>query len=303
MNRDATRWIVLGVGLIALAAWIAVLMAAPVAALQGWLVGFVFVSSLALGSLAALLIQRLTGGRWGAAFAPELAPAAAATPVLLLFVLPILLGQSSLYPWVSDPGVVAADVHRLFLNPPLFWLATLATLGVWSLVALNLRRIEGPSGRLWAGLALAFHGVAATLVSIYWMQSVLPSFTSSNFGMELAVEQLAAGFGFAALQSRAHTADDPAGDMSGLLLATVIGLTYLEFMAYLVTWYGDRPPLDAWYIVRARWPWQVLCWIALAGGGRGGRAADGAAHHRPRTAPWPGRAVWYWRPCSPTRPG
>jgi hypothetical protein len=54
------------------------------------------------------------------------------------------------------------------------------------------------------------------------------------------------------------------GDLTGLLFAAILGLTYLEFVSFLVVWYGDRPSLDAWYLLRARPPWQAPVWIALA---------------------------------------
>ena len=157
-------------------------------------------------------------------------------------------------------------MRRFYLNPPLFWLRTLVALGGWSAISLSLHRIEGLRGRLGAGLALAFYGLAVSVVGVDWVMSVLPSFTSSDFGMGFAVQQLMAGFAFAALQSRGRAGDAASGDVAGLLLATIIGLTYLEFMAYLVVWYGDRPPLDAWYIPRVSPQWRVLPWISLTSG-------------------------------------
>ena len=253
-------------GVLALLGWAVLALIQPAAALQGWLIGFVFVSSLSLGALAIVLIHRLTAGRWGAAFAPELAPAAQLTPLLLVFVLPVLLGLGFIYPWAAQPFAVEAQVRHLYLNPPLFWVRTLVALGGWSAIALNLHRIEGPRGRLLAGLALAFHGLAVSVVDVDWILSVLPSFTSSDFGMDVAVQQLMAGFAFAALQTRRRAPDAASGDIAGLLLATVIGLIYLEFMAYLVVWYGDRPPLDAWYIPRVGPAWRGLVRLSLGCG-------------------------------------
>jgi hypothetical protein len=258
-----SRLIAAGVGALAFLGWAAVTLGEPAAGLQGWLIGFVFVSGLSLGSLAIVLIHRLTAGRWGAAFAPELAPAAQLTPLLLLFVLPVLLGLGLIYPWAHTPLEVDEGVRRFYLNPPLFWVRTLVALGGWSAIALSLHRIEGPRGRLGAGLALAFHGLAVSLIGVDWMLSVKPSFTSSDFGMAFATEQLMAGFAFAALQARARAPDQPSGDIAGLLLATIIGLTYLVFMDYLVVWYGDRPPLDSWYVSRAGHGWRPLVWLSL----------------------------------------
>jgi hypothetical protein len=251
-------------GVVGLVAWLILLALAPSAALRGWLIGFLFVSALSLGSLAVVLVHRLTAGTWGAAFAPELEPAARATPVLCLFFLPVLLGLPLIYSWAGAPGTVDAGVHRYYLNPPLFILRSVIALGGWSAIALLLPRIEGRRGRLGAGLGLAFHGIMVSVVAVDWVLSILPSFTSSDFGMDMAVQQFACAFAWAGLQGRRRVAESPAGDLAGLLFAAIIGLTYLEFMGYLVVWYGDRPALDAWYLTRARWPWQTLSWFSLA---------------------------------------
>ena len=175
-----SRIVAAGVGTLAFLGWAAATAARPAAGLQGWLIGFVFVSCLSLGPLAILLIHRLTGGRWGAAFAPELAPAAQLTPLLLLFVLPVLLGVVLIYPWAHTPLSVKTDVRHFYLNPALFWVRSLVALGGWSAIALSLHRIEGPRGRLGSALALAFHGLAVSVIGVDWVLSVLPGFTSSG---------------------------------------------------------------------------------------------------------------------------
>ncbi len=264
MSPPTSRATALAVGLACLGAWAVTALFAAGPALQGWLIGFLFVSCLSLGALAAVLIHRLTGGEWGAAFAPELAPAARATPILCVFFLPVLIGLPLVYGWASASGLKPGVAG--YLNVPFFAARSVAALVGWSAIALRLPTIVGPRGRLGAGLALVFHGVAVSVVAVDWVLSVLPSWTSSNFGMDLAVQQLAAAFAWAGLQGRRRTADAASGDISGLMLATLVGLTYLEFMSYLVVWYGDKPSLDAWYIPRASWPWQALCWISLACG-------------------------------------
>ena len=177
---------------------------------------------------------------------------------------PVLIGLPLIYPWAADPGALEPGVRGLYLNPPFFILRSVSALVGWSLIAWRLPRIEGPRGRLGAGLGLAFHGIAVSGMSVDWLLSIQPSWTSSDVGMDFAVQQLGAAFAFAALQGRRKARDQPSSDVAGLLLATIIGLTYLEFMSYLVVWYGDRPALDVWYLTRARWPWQVLSWAALA---------------------------------------
>ena len=58
--------------------------------------------------------------------------------------------------------------------------------------------------------------------------------------------------------------DDPAvGDIGGLLLATVLGITYIDFMAVLVIWYGDLPHEEVWFVERDRWPWDAIAAAAF----------------------------------------
>lgn len=257
------RLLPLAVGLAALVAWAVAAVLAPAAAFRGWLVGFVFTSGLSLGPLALMLIHRLAGGRWGEAFRSELEPAARITPLLGLYVLPVLAALPLIYPWAADPGALRPGVHG-YLNPTFFIVRTAAALVGAGAIAVVLPRIEGPRGRLAAALGLAFYGAVICPLSVDWVLSVEPGWTSSDFPMVFATEQLATGFAWAALQAR-RRADDPAsGDLCGFLFAMIIGLTYLAFMAFLVVWYGDKPGLDAWYLARERWPWRTLPLASLA---------------------------------------
>ena len=78
------------------------LAASPKSVVQGWLIAFVFVSGIPIGSLVLLLIHRLTGGRWGTALAPVLMPAASMVPLVALVFLPLAFGLSAPYRWASD---------------------------------------------------------------------------------------------------------------------------------------------------------------------------------------------------------
>jgi hypothetical protein len=60
---------------------------------------------------------------------------------------------------------------------------------------------------------------------------------------------------------------DPAfADLGGLLLAALLGLTYINFMAVLVIWYGDVPERVQWFVARTHGPWPLFAWLALAFG-------------------------------------
>lgn len=249
------------VGALALAGWAVTVVLTPAPALRGWWTAFVFWSGPSFGALALMLIRRLVGGDWGEAFAPELEPAARAAPLVALFALPALLFSPLVFDWAAHPAAVEAQVRRWYLNGPVFLVRELGILGGLSLIAWRLPVMEGPRGRLGSGLGLVFYGVGISFAAVDWVLSTQAHYTSSAAGMVLATQELAAALAYAALQGRERPARTPAGDLGALLFATLLGLTYLAFMSYLVVWYGDRPDPDAWYILRTHTPWR---WLALA---------------------------------------
>ncbi|UFN46927.1 hypothetical protein LPC08_12890 [Roseomonas sp. OT10] len=230
---------------------------APAAPAAGWLIGLAFWASVALGAVALLAVHALTGGRWGAALRPALAPAALGLPAFLPLLLPLLLGLVALYPWASDPAAAAApDVARLYLNPTGFRLRTLGAWGVWCLLGWALLRLRG-GGRVLAGaLGLVFHLGAVTLVALDWLLSLDPRFTSTAFGVAALVMQMMAALAWAALLRPAR--GRVVRDLAALLFAAVLGALYLGFVQYLVAWYGDLPDKARWFLHRGGAGWLAL---------------------------------------------
>ena len=246
-------------GLIAMAVF---LQFAPKAAAGGWLIAFLFWSGIPLGGLLALLIHMLTGGRWGVRFAPEFLTAAAAIPLMALFAVPVLSTLPTLYPWVFGHGSVPADVAAWYLNPPFFIGRTALAFCGWTLLVFLLPRLTGAAATVAAGVGLIFYGVMICVLGTDWVLSLEPNFVSTSFGATLAFTQLASALAWTAIVARDD--GDPAfADLGGLLLATLLGIVYMNFMAVLVIWYGDVPERVAWFVVRTHGPWPLLAWLAL----------------------------------------
>jgi hypothetical protein len=227
----------------------------PRRAAAGWLVGFVLSSQVPVGSLVLLMIFRLTGGRWGESLRPALEPAAQCMPLWLLLFIPICLALPALYPWAHGTAA-EPDVVSHYLNGPFFIGRSVIALGGWSFLAFFVPRIEGRPGQLLAALGLAFHCLIISSVSVDWVLSLEPPFISSSFGASMGITQLIAAMAWAAVRLRVPP--EVAGDVGGLLLAFVLGITYVDFMALLVIWYGDLPERVSWFVERARFPWSPL---------------------------------------------
>ena len=254
----------LGAGLLILTAALLMLpeWLVPIEALlRGWLVAFAVFSSIAVGSMTWLLIHRLTGGEWGLAAGPVLRSAAAMMPLLALAFVPVLAGLPHIYRWAADPPAIPPDVAHWYLNGLSFSVRGLITLAGWSYLAVIAS--AGLPSRLQAALGLAFFGFSISFVAVDWYLSLEPHYVATAFAAMIAVQQLLAALAFATLIGTPTIHGRVAGDLGGLLIATLLGVVYLEFMTFVIAWYGDLPDKAEWFLKRAGPGWVGVLVAAL----------------------------------------
>jgi hypothetical protein len=100
-----------------------------------------------------------------------------------------------------------------------------------------------------------FHGIAITFVAQDWLLAAEPPFISTSFGASVAFTQL---LGTLALAAVFAPRDRCLPDLGGLMLVVTLGITYTDFMAVLVMWYGDVPAKVFWFAERIVEPWRAL---------------------------------------------
>src|SRR6478672_7543980 len=95
----------------------------PAQFFQSYLMAYMFVLGLSLGSLALGMVHQMSGGAWGVVIRRPIGAASRVMPVLTLMFLPIVFGMHHLYEWTHE-DVVARDLilqgKRLYLNTPFF---------------------------------------------------------------------------------------------------------------------------------------------------------------------------------------
>src|SRR5262245_51797118 len=77
---------------------------------QAYLVGFTFWTGIAIGSLALLMLQHLTGGGWGLVIRRVLEAATRTLPLAVVLFIPIIIGSHSLYEWTNTEVL---DEHQV----------------------------------------------------------------------------------------------------------------------------------------------------------------------------------------------
>lgn len=257
------------------------LFLAPEQAFRSYLLAFLFWLGLSLGSLGLLMVQHLSGGRWGYAIQRPLEAAAKVLPLCLLLFVPVFLGRHELYEW-THPEHVAGD-HFLefrtarYLNLPFFTVRAALYFALWCGFALWLSRLSqardaGDAGAgAWlkglSGPGIVLLGLTVTFASIDWAMSIEPHWFSTMYGLHFM-----AGYALSAMLLmvlvmaglRRHPpvaeAAPPAlfHDLGTLSFALTMVWAYFSFSQYLIIWSGNLPEETPWYLRRAEHGWQFI---------------------------------------------
>jgi hypothetical protein len=276
--------VAIGVGAAALLVCALAGFANPTQLLRSYLVAYLFWVGGALGCLALLMIQHVTGGAWGVAIRRLLESGARTLPVMALLFVPIALGLGRLYEW-AQPEHVAHDPllqHKeLYLNVPFFLGRAALYFVVWTIVVRSLWRwslqqdesfdpTPGERLELLSRGGLVVMGLTMTFASVDWAMSLEPHWFSTIYGVLFmggsALTAFALVIPVAALLS-AHPpvagliSADQLSDLGKLMLAFVMLWAYFQFSQFLIIWSGNLPEEISWYLARTRGGWQ---WVALA---------------------------------------
>ena len=256
----------------------------PVLLFRSYLTSFVFWVGLALGSLGVLMMQYVTGGRWGKMLQRPLESAALTLPLLAVLFVPVLLGMHRLFPW-TDPEVVAADTilqkKQIYLNVPFFIGRQIAYFVVWTAFALLLdrwnkvwRRTEQPlyQWRLEHLSAAGMFVLAATstLAIVDWVMSLEPRWYSTIYAVVYIAGEMLTGFAFATTAVILLSPDFAESlsvrrfrDLGNLLLTFVMLWAYCSFSQYLLIWSGNLPEEITWYLPRTTGFWGIAALVLI----------------------------------------
>lgn len=255
--------------------------------LRSYLVSYVFWIAFPLGSLAVVLLHRITGGAWGFPIRRLLEAATRTLPLMALLFVPIALGTHYLYEWTHE-DVVAADPllqHKAkYLNLP-FWLGrAVLYFAVWIAIAVTQERLSARQDRdpSWqrghwmrtlAAPSLGLYGLMLTFAAVDWVMSIEPHWFSTIYGPLFLISQALTAFAFGILGAAWLSKREPfarwisAGqlhDVGKLLFTFVLLWAYVQYSQYLLIWYANIEEETPWYLRRTRAGWQYVAGLLIA---------------------------------------
>ncbi len=275
-------------GLGGLALWLLIALVAPgsakTAAMDGYLIAFLFWLGVSLGSLAILMLHNLVGGAWGFLLKRPLEAGVWMTILCAVLFIPIAVGVGSLYPW-ADPNVVAHDPALKYkvdnyLNPAFFYLRAALYFAVWIGLAFLLNKLGSaqdktedprPSKFLQqASAGLVIYAFTVSFAAIDWVMSLEPEWYSTIYGAMIFIGMALSAFAFMAIfaailvdreELAEVTGPEQFHDVGNLMLAFVMLWAYMSFSQFLIIWSGNTAEEIPWYLRRSVGVWR---WVAIA---------------------------------------
>ncbi len=253
-----------------------------------YLMVYLLVLGLALGSLGLLMLQHLTGGHWGIVIRRPLESATRTLPLLAVLFIPIIFGMKYLYGAWLDPERVRGEplsamqqgyltAHWFYIRAFLYfvvWIGLMFIFNRWSREQdvnqddLALRR----RFKMLAGPGIILYVFVMTFAAIDWVMSISPHWASTIYGFLFVAGQLISAMSLmiAVVVLLSHTAP-MAGliqkrhihDLGKLLLTFVMLFAYFDFSQLLIIWSGNQPEEITFYRSRLYGEWGVVAVIVL----------------------------------------
>ena len=293
VNRLQTR--AFGVGAIALLLAIFGAVRSPETFFPSYLMSFLLVLGLALGSLGLVMLQHLTSGHWGIVIRRPLESATRTLPLLAIAFLPIaIFGMRYLYTghghekgWLNAPASgegALSNFQKSYLTHNGYLLRAFIYFAVWLglMFIFNILSKQQDINRddralrqrfkMLAGPGIILYVFAMSFAAIDWVMSISPHWASTIYGFIFVGGQLISSMSFMiAVVVLLARAEPLAGilqprhlhDLGKLLLAFVMLWAYFDFSQLLIIWSGNQPEEISFYRTRLYGEWGVVALIVV----------------------------------------
>jgi hypothetical protein len=251
----------------------------PAEFFSSYLFSYLFWVGLALGSMAIVMTQYLTGGAWGVMTRRPLESAMRTLPLLAVLFIPIGFGIPELYHW-SHPDLVRHDdilQHRSgYMNTEWFIVRTIVYFVIWLTFAYFLdrwSRAEDEVGNQQSRLArlsapgLILYVFTVSFSSVDWAESLADHWFSTMWGFLFVAGQGLVAMCFAILilawLSRRKPLSEAVRpshfhDLGKLLLMFLMLWAYFQFSQLLIVWSGNLSNEIPWYLPRFATNWRGI---------------------------------------------
>jgi hypothetical protein len=261
---------------------------APDRFFPSYLLAFMFVLGLSLGSLGLLMLQHLTGGNWGIMIRRPLESATRVLALVAVLFVPIFFGTKYLYSaWLNAPHSgegALSEFQQRYLTLNGFRIRAVLYFVIWGLLVFLFNRWSREQDanpednalrrrfKMLAGPGIIVYVFVMTFAAIDWVMSLSPHWASTIYGFLFVAGQLISSMSLmiavVVLLARAGPLSGVLQprhihDLGKLLLAFVMLWAYFQFSQLLIIWSGNQPEEITFYYSRLHNQWGVVAVIVL----------------------------------------
>jgi hypothetical protein len=246
---------------------------------RSWLIAFLLFMGIALGSMAMVMIQHLSGGTWGV-FRRVFEASSRTIPYMALLFIPVVLGMTSLYVWTHPDHVLADEILRHkapYLNTGFFLGRAVLYFAIWIglsvvLNGLSARQDTGDVAvnstiQRVSGAGLVLYALTVTFAGVDWIMSINPHWYSTLFGFLMMGGQGLSALAFTIVISTILVKREPMDtlltpnhfhDLGKLMFAFVMLWAYFNFSQFLLTYAANLVEEIPYMVTRLNHGWQYL---------------------------------------------
>jgi hypothetical protein len=254
-----------------------------------YLMSFLLVLGLTLGSLGLVMLQHLTTGHWGIVIRRPLESATRTLPLIAVFFLPIaFFGMKYLYgAWLNPEEVQKeplSEFQQTYLTARRFGLRAVIYFVIWLALMFIFNRLSkqqdiNPADRslrrrlkMLAGPGLILYVFAMSFAAFDWVMSLSPHWASTIYGFIFVAGQLISSMSLMIAVVVLLARTEPYSgilqarhlhDLGNLLLTFVMLWAYFDFSQLLIIWSGNLPEEITFYRTRLYGAWGVVAVIVL----------------------------------------
>jgi len=246
-----------------------------------YLVTYMMIVSIGLGSLFLIALEYIAGADWSTPIRriPEFF--AGLLPVLLLLVIPLFIFNHDLFHWAHKEAIADDKILQgkaPYLNVTFFIVRTIIFIGLWSLfywaMSKNSQKQDETKDqtltkkniRLGA-IFIPVFALSITFTAIDFMMSLEPHWFSTIFGVYYfsgtVVAALAAvTIAVVLLKEKGYFSpwmtNDHLYSLGSLMFAFINFWAYIAFSQFLLIWYADLPEETFWFLTRWNGSWAFF---------------------------------------------
>jgi hypothetical protein len=285
---DRIRQSALIAGVVGLVICIIGVVKAPDRFFPSYLLAFMFVLGLSLGSLGLLMLQHLTGGNWGIIIRRPLESATRVLALVAVLFVPIFFGMKYLYAaWLNVPSSgegALSEFQRSYLTLNGFRIRSILYFVIWLILVFLFNRWSREQDvnredrglrrrlKMLAGPGIILYVFVMSFAAIDWVMSISPHWASTIYGFLFVAGQLISSMALMIALVVLLARSGPLSgvlqprhihDLGKLLLAFVMLWAYFSFSQLLIIWSGNQPEEITFYYSRLHSQWGVVAVLVL----------------------------------------